>query len=183
MNIYKVTNVTKYRSFQYRIMQRGLVTNIQLFKWGLTETDSCSFCTQHQHQETMVHLFATCNVVEEIWSQFQIFVETRFNIPQAQLELTPSKIILNKILPRAGHVVNFLCLVTKQYIYRQRCQSQQLSFTHLKRIFYKLECIEKYVATKNHRLEKHQRKWNFSTTQCERENNIEQYVYKYLDRV
>ena len=39
LNIYKVTNVTKYRSFQYRLLQRGLVANIQLQKWGLIPSD------------------------------------------------------------------------------------------------------------------------------------------------
>ena len=44
--IYKVTNVTKYRSFQYRLLQRGLVTNIQLYKWDIVEDNLCTFCHQ-----------------------------------------------------------------------------------------------------------------------------------------
>ena len=34
--IFKITNTSKYRSFQYRLLQRGLTTNVQLYKWGIT---------------------------------------------------------------------------------------------------------------------------------------------------
>ena len=42
--IYGLTNVAKYRSFQYRLLQRSLVTNVLLYKWGIKVSDSCSFC-------------------------------------------------------------------------------------------------------------------------------------------
>ena len=57
-DIYKVTNITKYCSFQYRLLMRGLVTNVQLNKWKLVETDKCSLC--NQATETYVHLFVWC---------------------------------------------------------------------------------------------------------------------------
>ena len=34
MDIYRITNVTKFRSFQYRLLQRGVITNVHLQKWG-----------------------------------------------------------------------------------------------------------------------------------------------------
>ena len=40
----KLTNVPKLRSFNYRILQRGPTTAVQLFKWGLEENDRCQFC-------------------------------------------------------------------------------------------------------------------------------------------
>ena len=43
-DIFRVTNVAKYRSFQYRLLQRGLVTNILLEKWGIVSSSMCSFC-------------------------------------------------------------------------------------------------------------------------------------------
>ena len=36
IDIKHVTNITKLRSFQYRILQRSLVTNVDLHRWGIT---------------------------------------------------------------------------------------------------------------------------------------------------
>ena len=58
LDVYVVTNITKFRSFQYRLLQRGLVTNLQLAKWGIVSSELCSFC--HQSVETLVHLFCDC---------------------------------------------------------------------------------------------------------------------------
>ena len=38
--MYVTTNVTKLRSFQYRLMMRGLVMNIQMKHWVMLESDS-----------------------------------------------------------------------------------------------------------------------------------------------
>ena len=35
LNIRKVTNITKYRSFQYRLLHRAIVTNETLYKWKI----------------------------------------------------------------------------------------------------------------------------------------------------
>ena len=39
-----VTNVSKYRSFQYRLLHRALVMNTHLFHWGLADSQNCTFC-------------------------------------------------------------------------------------------------------------------------------------------
>ena len=46
--VYKLTNIAKYRSFQYRLLQRSIVTNIQLRKWNIIPDDICSFCKEQQ---------------------------------------------------------------------------------------------------------------------------------------
>ena len=33
-DIYRVTNITKYRSFQYRLLHRAIITNSHLYRWG-----------------------------------------------------------------------------------------------------------------------------------------------------
>ena len=59
IRLYKLTNVAKYRSFQYRLLQqRGLVTNRQLLKWNITQNADCSFC--RLHTETVLHMLWKC---------------------------------------------------------------------------------------------------------------------------
>ena len=64
------------------------------------------------------------------------------------------------ILDDPGHIKNFLCLITKQYIYRQKCCGKKLEFFELRLIIYQLQNVEKYIAIKNNRLQKHLCKWN-----------------------
>ena len=37
-DIYRCTNIAKYRSFQYRLLHRGIITNIHLKHWGLKDS-------------------------------------------------------------------------------------------------------------------------------------------------
>ena len=153
--LYSLTNIPKFRSFQYRLLQRALVTNIQLYSWGINTDSLCSFCKEQE--ETLVHLFCECNIVKQIWLQFEQHMKVVFE--DVHLNMNNTNIILNEIYPKKNHVVNFLCLITKQYIYRQKCLGKALSFPGLKSIYRNTECIEKYIAVKNQRLAVHNRKW------------------------
>ena len=53
-DIYRITNIPKYRSFQYRILQRAVVTNINLEKWGIIPSNACTFC--RNQPETLLHI-------------------------------------------------------------------------------------------------------------------------------
>ena len=155
-NIYKITNVTKYRSFQYRLLQRGLVTNIQLEKWNILTTNLCSFCKNVT--ETVVHLLCQCTVVRELWNDLSSYIQDRFG--QVVLTFEAENILLNRICPYGrNHVANFICLITKQYIYSQRCQGLSLHFPVLKGKIDQIQNIEKYIAIKNNRLGTHFKKW------------------------
>ena len=60
--IYKITNIAKYRSFQYRLLQRGLVTAMQLTRWKIIDNKNCFFC--NNSDETIKHVFLECTVVQ-----------------------------------------------------------------------------------------------------------------------
>ena len=57
-HIYVHSNVPKYRSFQYILMQKGIVTNELLNKWQIIESPKCLVCGEDN--ETIVHLFVMC---------------------------------------------------------------------------------------------------------------------------
>ena len=62
---FSCTIETKLRSFQIKLNLRVVVTNIQLFGFGLIESQNCKFC--NKAPETLLHLFCTCLVVVTYW--------------------------------------------------------------------------------------------------------------------
>ena len=62
---YLCTIETKLRSFQIKLNLRVVVTNIQLFGFGLIESQNCKFC--NKASDTLFHLFCTYLVVVTYW--------------------------------------------------------------------------------------------------------------------
>ena len=173
-NIYKVTNIIKYRSFQYRLLFRALVFNTQLYKWGLRENDLCTFC--EQSRETYTHVFFYCHKTEQLWRDIKIFVNDLTDEP---LHINVKNVILNRIHHRPEHVVNFICLVAKQYIYRKRCENKELKGIELIQHILRLKNTEKYIAIKNNKMYKYDLKWanrSRDSNNIVQDNFIEQYV-------
>ena len=149
-DLYRLTNVTKYRSFQYRLLQRGIITNIHLFRWNIKASAECSFC--HTEQETLTHLFCECTKIQELWAKIAQYIRKELKVQPNLITTEPIGIITNRIVPKKDHVANFVCLITKQYIYKQRCLEQELNFECLKAQIRRVESIEKYIAIKNNKV-------------------------------
>ena len=156
MDIYRLTNVAKYRSFQYRLLQRGIVTNIQLYKWKITESTRCFFCKEGI--ETITHLLSECTIVQELWQNVKKFLEQYYGI--INVDLNTAAIIKNQICMPKGNIGNMICLITKQYVYQQKCLQGSIHFPCLKEVILKTQNMEKYIAIKNNRLSKHLKKWH-----------------------
>ena len=73
-HIYIVSNVAKYRSFQFRLLHRAILLNPILYKWNITQTDLCTFCGKHK--ETYSHLFVMCEKVQDIWIRTENFMNS-----------------------------------------------------------------------------------------------------------
>ena len=154
-NIFRVTNVVKYRSFQFRILQRSLVMNKQLVKWGIISSDLCTFCKNTI--ETSIHLFCKCPVTNLLWQEVWKLVKERFK--QTTINTCELNVMMNTVHQNPNHVINFICLVTKQYIYAQKCLKRTLNKQELIEKINLFENIEKYNAIKSGKLTKHIRKW------------------------
>ena len=187
LDILKVTNIAKYRSFQYRLVQWGIVTNVQLHKWKLIENDLCTFCGEET--ETIQHLFFNCSIVKELWKEVLLYLEQYFGIKITNF--TSKAVIFNQIVPkRKVHIGNFICLITKYYIYCQHCFKDDLNFHHLKRKLKQIENMEKYIAIKNCRLFVHNRKWSISDsapnakeTSSYSNQNEEDFILEYIGKM
>ena len=178
-HIVRISNIPKYRSFQYRLLHRAIVNNIHLKHWKIIEDDNCTLCGQHR--ETYLHLFIYCKKVEPIWLKLKSYMK-RYGLKN--IDFNERNVIFNCLIPdQPSHIKNFLCLVTKQYIYRQWCLRKDLSFNELIALIYSLENNEKYIASKSNKLLKHHRKWYPDTEQAAKTNrtNIDEYITSYIE--
>ena len=153
-SIYVTTNVNKYRSFQYRLMARGLVTNIKLHMWKIVDSPMCTFCKKEL--ETVTHLLFECVNTGNILEYVCRYVNERFN---KNISTNSTDIMFNTVCKRKACVCNFLILVAKQYVYKKRCTKELPNVTELTNLWYHLEGMEKYVAICNNQYVKHLAKW------------------------
>ena len=153
-SMYVVTNIPKLRSFQFRLLHRAIITNIQLAKWGMKESNKCTFC--EKSEETYMHLFVMCDYVQELWIKVEEMMMT-FNC--AKIHFNVENVLFNSLVSQRNNVKNFICLLTKQYIYRQQCYGQKPNYNQLSVLIYEHKNIEKYIATKNNKIGKYVKKW------------------------
>ena len=180
-NIKFTTVITKYRSFQYRLLQRGLVTNIHLYKWKLKDTEQCYFC--NVHRETYVHLFVMCEGVRQFWIDVEQFMDKYSKDP---IHFEINTVLWNRLIyhPKS-HIKNFICLLAKQYIYKTRCLSGDLDIYQFKAHVRSIENIVKYYAVKQNRLHKHLKKWHPGhRTNTDRLNYCQdQFITEYINNI
>lgn len=125
----------------------------------MINNEFCSFCSQLTEDE--IHLFCDCTIVKRLWQQLQEYVHQSLRAPLTQsLCWNNSSIVFNLVHPKPGHAINFIVLITKQYIYRCRCQQQKPIFQQLQ---YEIENnydVEYAIAVKNNKLKQHAIKWS-----------------------
>ena len=140
-NIKKCTVVAKLRSFQYRLLHRAVSTNIQLKHWGIKESDDCTFC--ETSRETIRHMMYECSMTKCIWNKLITICED-MQLPTP--EINYKAIILNAVNSNPANPTNLLCLVAKQYIYRQRCSNAKISTAEFTSLCYRARSVEKYYG-------------------------------------
>ena len=114
----QTTIESSLRSFQYKILTNTLYLNQRLFKFGIAESPLCSQCTQEK--ESIIHLFVTCRVTNNLWEQLCAWLfDLDIKLP---LPLEPQFLILgtwNEQLKNSS-LMNHLILIFKRYIYLKK---------------------------------------------------------------
>ena len=152
--IHHITCVGKLRSFQYRLLHRAIVTNIHLAKWGMMESDLCSFCGLDR--ETYLHVFIQCPNVCKMWNVGRGVLDKRGFVYDND---SRSRLLRNLSQKSA---VNMVYVIIKQYIYSKRCRKQTLSDRELLHTINDFINIEKFYAVKDIKLSKFNAKWNIT---------------------
>ena len=152
-NLYLSTKITKYRDFQYRLLLAKIVTNEQLFKWKIVESNKCSFCKMVP--ETFQHLFMKCVKTKPMWSY--LWELSNENETEAYSFVN---ILFFKFHADPKHVVNMLATIIKQYIYRCHCNNQIPRVLQIKKEIEYLRNIEYFSSKHSHKLGNYIRKWS-----------------------
>ena len=141
------------RSFQYKVLNSILYTNAKLFKIGYLQHDKCTFCKTEQ--ETLCHFLFYCRHSNMLWKnveQYYLTITKEFHglcLREVIIGITMSKCPL----------LNYLILIGKLYLWD--CRKKQVlpnieGFKFKVRIKYQ---VEKYISTKNNKLETFYEKW------------------------
>ena len=171
-NIYLVTNVAKFRSFQFRLLHRAVITNVHLYHRKILNNNMCSFCKKEK--EMYIHLFVYCENVKRLWIQLE---EMMMRFSDRQIDFSVKTVMLNQFVVNPGDIKNFLCLSQSNFIYRKRCLKEEIDFEHLKNYIKEIENIKKYNAQKKNVVNKHMKKWyGYRNFMHENNNTIQNYI-------
>ena len=137
-NVTKLTNCTKLRSFQFRLLHRILTTNTDRHKWDKNISSSCCFC--NVKEETYSHLFIECKIVKKLWIALKKWLYYHCFIV---FEISQYEILMNRYRDCFPALVNTLILIVKQYIYACKCLECTPNFTEIVARIQKYCTIEK----------------------------------------
>ena len=149
---------TKSREFQYKILNRYLVTNTFLKKIGKIDSSLCTFCGMLD--ESLEHLFVTCHFTTLLWKDLIAWCSGR----QIKVEsLSAANIIFGDWQRKDCFLLlNHIILIAKQYIYY--CSSNNLKplfYVLLQRIKFVYQ-LESRIAKWNNNWQVHSIKWGKS---------------------
>jgi len=142
---------TKLRYFQYQILHRYIGTNENLYKFGYTDTNRCTFC--NTEIENIPHLFWYCSFVTRFWKDVQE------NILDNKVTLNMKDVILG-IFHIETCRYNFVILHAKKYIYNSKCNKSALNIIAFKNVLKSVSVTEKLIANKNGKIDDWNKKWN-----------------------
>ena len=152
---FKVALVTKSREFQYKVVNRYLVTNTFLKKICKIDSSACSFCGVND--ESLEHLFVTCFFTATLWEKLVIWCN---NINIKVESLSAVDIIFGDWQRKEDFLLlNHIILIAKQYIYYYRINNSKPLFNVLLvriKSVYLLEC---QISTWKNKRQAHSLKW------------------------
>ena len=151
VGIHKVTNITKYRDFQYRLLIGLLYTNDRLFYWKKVGSQKCDYC--ECAKQTIKHLLYDCVAAQVIWRKLTDHMNECMKLDMAFPSVR--MILLNLVHEKPHHVSNFLVLITKQIIFANKCLGMKTNFQQVLYKIVEMYKIEKYNALSTNSLSKH----------------------------
>ena len=150
-----VTLESYSRSFQYKILNNVFYLNKKLFTFPKLTSLPCPFCKLSD--ETVLHLFYECDIVQNLWNELDLFFENDFTL--FDLTLQAAFLGFLNVDSKLFLIQNHLLLIFKIYIYNSR-RSESLIIKFLIREIMKIKNIEEKISINNEKKHTmHKRKW------------------------
>ena len=155
-NIKTITNNPKLRSFQYRLLNFAIITNIQLQKWKIKPSNVCTLCGLES--ESIEHLFFYCQYASVLLSEVKKMV-AEYHKEETTLDINVTTVLFNEIHKKPAHLANFILLVAKYLIYSCKCLGKTPKKFELIEKVETFRRYEFYAAKMNNKLKQYYRKW------------------------
>ena len=152
---YCVALDTRTCEFQYKLLNRCLVTNAFLCKIGIIPSPACSLCGESD--ESLQHLFLSCHYSKNFWAEVIKWLEDH----KVNIENLSNKDILFGIFGCEDEIfVNHILLLAKQYLYSCRQNKYSPSIRVLNSKINTVFLIGTMIARSDKKLETHNMKWS-----------------------
>ena len=153
-NLHNVCKILKYQDFQYRLTLGKLIFNQDLFAWGYRTNDQCTFC--NNSTETSVHVLYECEKVQSLIIKLYDYCDN------CGIEYSRDKFkyLLNTFLGKRSHVIAFVSVFLKQYLYKCHYAGK---CPNMYNFLMELELhhrVEFSIELNEHKLSKHINRWS-----------------------
>ena len=174
-NIYKITNHSKLRSFQYRLLHRAIVLNKQLCQWKIVDDDLCSNC--REQTETIEHFFFDCKKAQTWWEGIGKIIA---QYTTDEIKLTRETVLMNTVHQTNAHVSNFIVLTAKCFMYSKRCLKEELKHKAFEQFLVKCKNFEYYNAKTKNSVTIYYKKWYGLTKANTPTGTSDEITHKYI---
>ena len=116
--------------------------------------DTCETCGE---PDTIIHTLWECSCSAGMWQQ--LFAHISDKLDAGHLAFNAKGIVLNRVHPKYGHVVDLYCLVMKQLSYRCKCKREKLNFSLFLHEIKQIRQYELVLAKQQGKTQKHLDKW------------------------
>ena len=125
----QATKDVRLQNFQYKCSMRNIPTNKYLLKCKIKETALCEFCSMEI--ETVNHFFGWNVTVQHFWTNLTMFllrhnITINFSLKYVAFGITERT---NRI---ETQVKNFIILLGKYFIFKNKYQETQPTLEHFK---------------------------------------------------
>ena len=153
--IYKCTNYTYLREFQFKTVNNYLPVAQNLFKWKLKDSPRYSYC--FLYNESVDHLFFHCNTARNLYFELQERMERvqlslpKYNMPDILYGILPTDV--------ENSLTNTIILIFKYTLFKSKDEINPNLFLNFNNKLSNINKVEYIIASKNNKLGLHLEKW------------------------
>ena len=152
---FRTTLDSKLREFQYKILNNIVFTNDKLFRFGLSHSPNCTFCSEES--ESLEHLLLRCKVSSKFWKEVLSWLKDN-NIGTESF--TETSLFLGFFEETEDFfIINHVLLLGKYYIYVRKCHGSLPSLRGFITMIRSVYNIELHIARERDKLAVHFKKW------------------------